>query len=166
MAINDYVRTAIQRLGAWFLEGKLCCPRSLPSLTSAIVANIPDAETQYHAHEFLDVTVQPKPIYISPNEVYAMHGLLSQHLDDLVCGIFVCLMNLLLMLAQAPERSDTLRSIIQELGGVPNLGSDELRDARDTVITLELTNRFAHVRGMCCLCQKAAFNLIARTYRP
>ena len=49
------------------------------------VANVPDAETQYHAHEFLDVTVQPKPIYISPNEVYAMHTLLAQHIDFLVC---------------------------------------------------------------------------------
>ena len=48
------------------------------------VADVPDAETQYHAHEFLDVTVQPKPIYISPNEVYAMHGLLAQHIDRLV----------------------------------------------------------------------------------
>lgn len=48
------------------------------------VANVPDAESQYHAHEFLDATVQPKPIYISPNEVYAMHGLLSHHLDGLV----------------------------------------------------------------------------------
>lgn len=55
-----------------------------------LVANVPDAETQYHAHEFLDITVQPKPIYISPNEVYAMHGLLAQHIDRLVrcslCG--------------------------------------------------------------------------------
>ena len=43
-----------------------------------------EAEEQYHAHEFLDATVQPKPIYISPNEVYSMHGLLAQHLDQLV----------------------------------------------------------------------------------
>jgi hypothetical protein len=37
--------------------------------------------------------------------------------------------------------------ILHELGGVPNLGSDELNDARDTAVTLELTNRFANVRG-------------------
>jgi Ras GTPase-activating-like protein IQGAP2/3 len=48
------------------------------------VANVPDAEGQFHAHEFLDATVQPKPIYISPNEVYAMHALLSEHQDKLV----------------------------------------------------------------------------------
>ena len=35
-----------------------------------------------------------------------------------------------------------------ELGGVPNLGTDELKDARDRVITLELTNRFANVKGI------------------
>ena len=50
-------------------------------------------------------------------------------------------------MSQAPTRDDTLRIILQELDGVPNLGSDELKDARDTAVTLELTNRFAHVRG-------------------
>jgi Ras GTPase-activating-like protein IQGAP2/3 len=52
--------------------------------TNYIVANVSDAETQFQAHEFVDVTVQPKPIYISPNEVYSMHMLLSQHQDHLV----------------------------------------------------------------------------------
>lgn len=52
------------------------------------VANVPDVETQYHAHEFLDATVQPKPIEISPNEVYSVHRVLSEHLDYLV-GIYL-----------------------------------------------------------------------------
>lgn len=34
-----------------------------------------------------------------------------------------------------------------ELDGVPNIGSDELNDARDTAIELQLTNRFAQVEG-------------------
>lgn len=45
-------------------------------------------------------------------------------------------------------RDDTLKAILTELGGVPNPDSEELKDARDTQITLELTNRFAHVQGM------------------
>jgi len=49
-----------------------------------IVANVPEVETQYHAHEFLDATVQPKPIEISPNEVYSVHRVLSENLDYLV----------------------------------------------------------------------------------
>lgn len=48
------------------------------------VAEVEAAETHFHAHEFLDATVQPKPIYISPNEVYAMHSLLAQHVNILV----------------------------------------------------------------------------------
>jgi Ras GTPase-activating-like protein IQGAP2/3 len=48
---------------------------------------------------------------------------------------------------QALDHNDALKVIIAELDGVPNLGTDELKDARDTAITLELTNRFAHVRG-------------------
>lgn len=74
--------------------------------------------------------MQPKPIYISPNEIYAMHSLLSQNLDRL-----------------AASRDDPLRLILVELGGVPNLGSEELNAARDAAITLELTNRFASVKG-------------------
>lgn len=95
------------------------------------MADVQDAETQYNANEFLDVAVQSKPIYISPNEVYSMHSLLSQHLEVL-----------------APTRDDALRVIILELGGVPNLGTtEELAAARDAAITLELTNRFANVKG-------------------
>ncbi|KAF4574634.1 hypothetical protein EYR36_005982 [Pleurotus pulmonarius] len=109
--INDYVTKAIGQMTSWLLE----------------VANVADAESTFHAHEFLDVTAQPKPIYISPNEIYTIHGLLSQHLAHL-----------------APSSDDTLRVIISELDGVPHL-NDELKDARDQAITLELTNRFAHV---------------------
>ena len=32
---------------------------------------------------------------------------------------------------------------------MPNLGNDELKDARETAINLELTNRFADVQGNC-----------------
>jgi len=93
------------------------------------IGNVPDAEIQFHAHEFLEMTVQPKPIYISPNEIYTMHGLLVQHQDHL-----------------APSVSDPLRIILAELDGVPNLGNEELKDARDKAITLDLTNRFADVQ--------------------
>ncbi|KAK0242763.1 ras GTPase-activating protein [Armillaria nabsnona] len=111
--INDYVRKTIDEMTAWLLE----------------VANVPDAETQFHAHEFLDATVQPKPIYISPNEIYTMHGLLSQHQDSL-----------------GQSADDALKIILRELDGVPQFGNEELKDARDHVITLELTNRFADVK--------------------
>jgi Ras GTPase-activating-like protein IQGAP2/3 len=42
-----------------------------------------------------------------------------------------------------------VRVILHELDGVPHLDNDELKDARDRAVTLELTNRFAHVRGEC-----------------
>lgn len=48
---------------------------------------------------------------------------------------------------QAPHSDDTLRLILVDLGGVPNLGNEELKDARDKTITLQLTNRFAYVHG-------------------
>ena len=40
-----------------------------------------------------------------------------------------------------------LRTILTELDGVPHIGNDELNDARDSAIELQLTNRFAHVKG-------------------
>ncbi len=83
--INEYVTKAISQFTAWLLDGRYSSERTkFMHLNGLSVADVPDAETQYHAHEFLDVTVQPKPIYISPNEVYAMHGLLAQHIDRLV----------------------------------------------------------------------------------
>ncbi|KAF8559125.1 ras GTPase-activating protein [Imleria badia] len=111
--INEMVHKTIADMTVWMLQ----------------IADVPDAETHYHAHEFLDVTVQPKPIYISPNEVYGMHTLLSKYQDKL-----------------SPSRDDALRVILHELDGVPHLDNDELKDARDKAITLELTNRFARVR--------------------
>ncbi|KIK68184.1 hypothetical protein GYMLUDRAFT_155669 [Collybiopsis luxurians FD-317 M1] len=112
MPINEFVSRAISQITGWLLE----------------VASVPDAETMFHAHEFLDATVPPKPIYISPNEIYTMHGLIVQHLGTV-----------------APAPDDTIRAILTELNGVPNFGNEELKDARDTAITLELTNRFANI---------------------
>lgn len=134
-AMNEFVAVSIKQMNDWFLEGELVVDFTrFISLGFGIVADVPNAETQYKAHEFLDVTVQPKPIYISPNEVYSMHSLLLKHLDVL-----------------APHRDDPLRAILHELDGVPNLRSaanaEELHDARDRAITLELTNRFAVVKG-------------------
>ncbi|KAG8842212.1 hypothetical protein FRB96_005929 [Tulasnella sp. 330] len=111
--LNNYVMEAITLFSTWLIE----------------VADVPDAEAQLHANEFLDATVQPKPIYISPNEVYAMHSLLASQIDQLI-----------------DSRDDVLRTILTELGGAPNLGTDELKDARDRGVTLDLTNRFAHVQ--------------------
>lgn len=90
--VNDYVRKSIAQITAWLLQGMssglyLC----LRSLTTVAVADVSDAETEFHAHEFLDATIQPRPIWISPNEVYSMHTLLSQQLDHLVCLIASCL---------------------------------------------------------------------------
>ena len=64
-------------------------------LTGYTVASVPDAESQFHAHEFLDATVQPKPIYISPNEIYTIHSLLLHHQNFLVRSF---LPNILLLL--------------------------------------------------------------------
>lgn len=51
------------------------------------------------------------------------------------------------MVTQVSGSDDPMKVILAELGGVPQLDNEELKDARDTAITLELTNRFAYVQG-------------------
>ena len=48
---------------------------------------------------------------------------------------------------QSTGPDDPMKVILAELGGVPHLDNEELKDARETAITLELTNRFAFVDG-------------------
>ena len=84
MPINDFVGEASGRMCAWLLEGVINSLFFWKAVLIPAVADVPDAESYFYAHEFLDVTVQPKPIYISPNEVYTIHGLLLQHLRFLV----------------------------------------------------------------------------------
>jgi len=54
-----------------------------------------------------------------------------------------------------------MKVILAELGGVPHLDNEELKDARDTAITLELTNRFAFVHGELCNILQCTNNIIS-----
>lgn len=76
-----------------------------------------------------------------------MHTLLSQHQDQLVIPEHVKNKGTTRGHSHASARDDVLKIILIELDGVPHLGNDELKDARDRAITLELSNRFANVRG-------------------
>ena len=48
------------------------------------VADVIDVQEHLGVDEFIDVTVEPLPLSISPTEVYAIHRVLVQDLDDLV----------------------------------------------------------------------------------
>lgn len=107
--LNDYVRQASDRFQKWLLN----------------VIEVPDAELQFSADEFLDHTVQQRPvIYISPNEIYSMHLLVADQVD-----------------AMAPLAEDPLRTILAELGAPPVSQTQELNTARDSEITFELVSR-------------------------
>jgi len=54
------------------------------------------------------------------------------------------------MVIQVSGADDPMKVILAELGGIPQLDNEELKDARDIAITLELTNRFAYVQGQIC----------------
>lgn len=107
--LNEYVQQASARFIQWLYN----------------VIDVPDAEMQFNADEFLDHTIQQRPvIYISPHEIYSMHLLVAQQLDAL-----------------APNSEDPLRATLEELGAPPGAASQELSDARLGEITFELVNR-------------------------
>lgn len=90
-----------------------------------------------------------------------MHRLLSQHLDHLVRLNGYEIDVSANFEPQAPPRDDTLRIILAELDGVPTAGSDELNEARDTAIELQLSNRFAKVKGNFSLVCQSNFDSYA-----
>lgn len=107
--LNEYVQQASARFTQWLYS----------------VIDVPDAEMQFNADEFLDATIQQPPvIYISPHEIYSMHTLVSQQLESL-----------------APNPEDPLRVTLGELGEPPTSASQELSDARLGEITFQLVNR-------------------------
>ncbi|MCO5613981.1 hypothetical protein L7F22_068261 [Adiantum nelumboides] len=107
--LNEYVQQASNRFNEWLLG----------------VVEVQDAEQHFNADEFLDHTVPQRPvIYISPNEIYSMHWLVSQQLDHM-----------------APLSEDPLRVTLAELGAPPVSATQELNTARDTEITFELLSR-------------------------
>ncbi|CAO1630340.1 unnamed protein product [Parajaminaea phylloscopi] len=107
--LNEYVQQASARFTQWLYN----------------VIDVPDAEMQFNADEFLDHTIQQRPvIYISPHEIYSMHLLVAQQLD-----------------AIAPNDEDPLRATLSELGAPPGAASQELSDARLGEITFELVSR-------------------------
>lgn len=67
--LNEYVGQASARFTAWLHA----------------VVDVPDAEMQFAAEEFLDHTMSERPvIYISPNEIYSLQNLLGQQIDTVV----------------------------------------------------------------------------------
>lgn len=112
--LNEYVTSASQRFTQWLHQ----------------VTDVPDAEMFFSADEFLDHTVQQRPvIYISPNEIYSMHLLVSQQIDHL-----------------APMQGSPLREILAQLGPPPVSNTQELNSARDSEITLELVSRMQSLK--------------------
>ncbi|CAG8494303.1 10610_t:CDS:10 [Racocetra fulgida] len=108
--LNEYVAYAGDRFLKFFKE----------------VTEVGEAESFFGIDEFDDLTKTNKPIiYISPIEVFSMHELLMQRLEDI-----------------APQPNDILRQIFNELGEAPPIEEDQ-NDAGTKEISLTLTSRLA-----------------------
>ena len=107
--LNQFVDYGAQRFREWFFQ----------------ILDVPDAEAQFNADEYLDHSLPHKPIiYISPNEIYSMHSLVLQNLDAITSG-----------------SRDPLRMLLSELGGAPLPASAELDQARQGEIAMTLKGK-------------------------
>ncbi|KAK4704775.1 Ras GTPase-activating-like protein IQGAP2/3, partial [Phenoliferia sp. Uapishka_3] len=107
--LNNFIGTSSESFVRWIKD----------------VIDVQDAEVFFRADEYLDATAARRPvIYISPNDIYATHSIISDNLDLI-----------------APEANDPLRTIISQLGGVPMASNPELVRARADEVPLTLMTR-------------------------
>lgn len=110
-ALNEYIGNAKNKFYDFFTQ----------------CAEVAKAEEHFQIDKYDDLTRTHKPtIYISTEELYLVHALLLQSLDDV-----------------APNKQDPLRVILDEIGPPPE-GSAK-QTTRGQEISLTLTNRFADV---------------------
>ncbi|KAI3614662.1 hypothetical protein CBS9595_003933 [Malassezia furfur] len=113
--LNEYVLQAAPRFQRWMQE---------------LIDSCVDPELHFGVDEYTDAASVHKPlIYISPNEIYAVHQLLCNNLASLVEGT-----------------DDPLAQLLAELGPPPVAASAELEAARQAEVALELTPELAGMR--------------------
>ncbi|KAM3578882.1 iqgap-related protein [Umbelopsis sp. WA50703] len=111
--LNDYVFEAGQRFSQWFVA----------------LTDVEDAETHFGMDQFADFGNTHKPIvYISPYEVYHMHHIVSNNINDL-----------------EPEKAGPLRDILQELGQPLYSPDVDMPESAHTEMSLTLTNQYAKI---------------------
>ena len=115
---------ALQPLNEYVLDAGARLHRCIASL----VETCPAAELYFGLDEYAEASGTQRPvIYISPNEVYAVHQLLQTNAGSL-CG-----------------DGDPLAQLLAQLGAPPVSATPELVEARSAEVTLELSHRHAHV---------------------
>lgn len=111
--LNEYVLDASVRMHRW---------------VQSLVDTCEPLDLHYGMDEYSDISTPQHPvIYISPNEVYAMHQLLCNN-EATLCT----------------QPDDVLATLLAEMGPPPVSQTAELNSARDSEVTLTLSHRFAH----------------------
>lgn len=113
--LNEYVLQTAPRFQRW-MQG--------------LIDACEDPELEFGTDDYTDAASSHKPlIYISPNEIYAVHQLLCNNLSNL-----------------ATSADDPLETILAQLGPPPVAPTAELEAARSEEIPLELSQELAGVR--------------------
>ncbi|WFD07450.1 iqgap- protein [Malassezia vespertilionis] len=115
--LNEYVLQNAPRVQHWIQH---------------LIDTCPDPELVFGTDEYTDAASTHAPvIYVSPNQVYAVHQLLCNNLANLVT-----------------RADDPLQAMLSELGAPPVSHSKELDTARNAEIMLELSRRLTGVEDV------------------
>ncbi|WWD15905.1 hypothetical protein CI109_100329 [Kwoniella shandongensis] len=104
--LEAFINTAAMPFREWILD----------------VADVEHAESQFHAHEMFESTIEAKPIKITRTDIYGMLSVLIQQVPVLTAG----------------NKKDPIAGILTELEGPPIE-----YDRSKTTVNLRLTNRLA-----------------------
>ncbi|KAK8869822.1 hypothetical protein IAR55_000390 [Kwoniella newhampshirensis] len=122
VAGQEYTNTPDQRLIRTPLEAFISSA-AMPFREWILdVADVEHAESQFHAHDMFESTIEAKPIKITRTDIYGMLSVLIQHVPVLIAG----------------NKKDPIAGILTELEGPPIE-----YDRTKTTVSLRLTNRLA-----------------------
>lgn len=87
--LNNFVEVKAKEFSQWIRAGEPFLPLAIRARaradTFAAVIHVPDAEAYFRADEWLDAKASRQPIiYISPNNIYALHSSVLESIDAVV----------------------------------------------------------------------------------
>lgn len=69
-------------MGGASLGKSACCDAHVACYVA--VADVVDVKEHLGIDEYIDVAVEPLPLSISPSEIYAIHRIIAQDIDEIV----------------------------------------------------------------------------------
>jgi len=87
--MNEFVTKSAAQFANWIKDGELphfpLDSRYQADPLCVVVINVKDAEDHFRADDYVNAAAERRPvIYISPNDIYSTHSIISDNLDVIV----------------------------------------------------------------------------------